>query len=263
MSKQQTLKKAGIVVARFGIWVGMILSLGWGTDCFATPVKPEMMAYHQEDCLTNETARSCAWMGAQLEKQGKRDQARSFYEKACRALIKPIGTACYLWGLLEKKPGQQAEAFQLACQLKDADGCTALAEILMRRGQREQAMTLYRKACTGKDGRACHRLARHAFQQKKVQDALQWLRYACAYGYPPGCGLLGQYYETQMKNLVRAEKAYQVGCRWKGAAECYRLALLYQQQKKHPQTQSFLQKACTLRFSPACRALQSLRKSQP
>lgn len=236
---------------KFGLLL-MSLVLPWGHVCEAAMPKAVQMAYHKDNCLKNESARSCAWLGATFEKKGKRDKARPYYKKACHALIHPLAPACYLWGLLEKGPKARRAAFARACRLHDPDGCTAMGEWMMRKKKPSLALPYYKKACARKDGRGCHRLARHWFRKGKLARSMNFLRRSCKLGYTPGCGSLGWLYESKTKQLAKAKKAYWVGCQMRGAAVCARLGLLLRKLKKRKQAKAAFRKACRYGYKKAC-----------
>ncbi len=214
--------------------------------------KDVKFAYHKDNCLQNESAQSCAWLGAMLEKQGKRNKARPFYKRACHALIQPLGPACYLWGLLEPDAAKRQAAFARACKLKDADGCTAIGELWMRKRQLEKALRYYKKACENKDGRGCHRYAGVLFAKKQLARSMELLRRSCRLGYPPGCGSLGWLYQSKTKQPKQALRAYSVGCKLRGAAACARLGLLLRKRKKAKRAKKAFLLACKYGYKKAC-----------
>ncbi len=240
--------------------LGIVFGVVWQSSAWAKEPPAHTIQYRTEDCKTNENSRSCAWMGAYLERKGKRKEARPYYKKACLALIRPLGSACYLWGLVEKKQTISRQAYQRACKLKDPDGCTALGELYSKQGELAKALILYRKGCVGKDGRGCHRVAQHLIKKKWNKQALRMMLKACTFGYPPGCGYLGWFYETKKHNKKKALLLYSYGCKLRGSVACARLGFFLWREKKHKQARKYLRLSCRLGFQRACQRLHKLTK---
>lgn len=232
--------------------------LGLGDTAFAAQSIHKL----EQDCIKQDRPVSCAKAGVHYEKAGNKTKAIKYYKKACHVFIQPIGTACYLYGMLIGNKAKAKAAFEKACRLKDADGCTAAGEASAKAGQIANALSYFKRGCESNDGRGCHRMARWLFKRQKATQAMNYLRRSCALGYPPGCGYLGWNYQNKYKNIAKAQKAYKVGCKLKGSVECARLGLLLYKLKKPRKALRYLRRSCRFGYSRGCKLARKLNLQQ-
>tara|TARA_B100001989_G_scaffold253323_1_gene239962 strand:- start:4057 stop:4836 length:780 start_codon:yes stop_codon:yes gene_type:complete len=233
------------------------------TSGWAQMTKEQLQATKTR-CVQKGNPVSCAKVGVYLEQKGLKKQAASFYKRACSDALKPQGMACYLLGLLDT--AHAMTHFSRACKLNDADGCTSAGILLRKQSKPKMAASFFVKGCQLKDGRGCHRMARQLFRTNKTKLALQYLASSCGFGYPPGCGYAGWYYETKGKAPQKAEALYRKGCKLKGSISCARLGLLLARQRKFRPALRFLRRSCRWGFRRGCglaRKLNAQLKSKP
>lgn len=212
-----------------------------------------------------------AWLYEKgIIKKRQERAAMAYYKLSCSL---GLTVACYRhgrviqgdWSVLADLD-RALDLFRHACQQRDAAGCFAQAEIMLRIPElrkKDQHLPLLRFACHHYHGQACAVLARltalpNPTRKQKTAQRKLWTR-ACRLGSGEGCFALAQQLDTPAITAPEKEQRHTAllrACSLRHAAACSILGDLYEQGRglKHncPKARMFKKRACQLGIRLAC-----------
>ncbi len=237
------LIRGKVILGIFGIISLLVLG---GREISAEKTDSSKLQRHLQMCQAAGSSVDCAKAGAMLAGRGKVSEAKKLFQKACEALIRPIGAACYFWGLYSKEKSVKLAAFLKACKLGDADGCTFFGD-LIKKSEPKRALKAYRFGCKFGDGRACFSL----WMETSPDKISPKLKRSCRLSYPKGCLQLGILL-SKRGDKFRSARAFRRACALLSGRSCY--SLLQKNIKNLPPAgrKILLETTCKKGYKRAC-----------
>jgi len=235
----------------------------------------------EKECNENDYE-SCVTLGLNFMENKRRNKARRFWTKACKA---DHFKACYNLGLLESKrkkrvamsyyskacEGEMPEAcsnlaqmyfkkkkydktrefFGRACELESPQGCYNLGLFENHKGKKTAAYNAYEKSCLLKFKKAC---------QQNI-DIISQLKKECSLQKSNSCLHLGVHYYKK-KNYDLAQSFYETSCKQKNYVACYNIGVMAYKSGNKKETGKYWQYACELKDHLSCLYAAIIRGDQ-